>query len=577
MTGVPGTESGDDHASAAETGLDAVAADYWDCYLAVHPIGATAIGERRFDDRLDDPSPAAIEAQLGHLAELHNRAAEIEAASLGDAGRITRSALLDQLGRDSAELQAGLDEWMVDPLEGPQIAALDMEAIQPIATPEQGRAMVARWSAMGGWFDSFGANLRAGLAVGRVAVRAPVERSIDEIRTALAHTDDELPLLAPARVDHPDWQKAELDAFRTGLRRAVRDVIRPAMVRYLEVLESEVLPRARSDERPGILHLPGGATAYERLIEVHTSLPLGADEIHRTGLEEVARIDAELAALGARLLGEPDRKRLLQRLRSDPSLHFGSRDELFAKAETALDRARAAIPDWFGILPRSECVVVPIAEHEEKHSTIAYYRQPAVDGSRPGQYYINTSEPATRPRYEAEALAYHESIPGHHLQIAIAQELTHLPDFRRHLGPTAFFEGWGLYTERLADEMGLYSGDLDRIGVLSFDAWRACRLVVDTGIHALGWTRRRAIDFMVEHTALAENNITNEVDRYIVWPGQALAYKIGQLELLRLRDEARRELGAAFDIRAFHDAVLGNGALGLEPLGQIVAGRTTPA
>jgi uncharacterized protein (DUF885 family) len=258
-------------------------------------------------------------------------------------------------------------------------------------------------------------------------------------------------------------------------------------------------------------------------------------------------------------------------------MYFGSRQEVFAKAETALDRARAAIPGWFGILPVSACVVVPIAEHEEKHSTIAYYRQPAVDGSRPGQYYINTSEPETRPRYEAEALAYHESIPGHHLQIAIAQELTGLPDFRRHLGPTAFFEGWGLYTERLADEMGLYSGDLDRIGVLSFDAWRACRLVVDTGIHALGWTRRQAIDFTLEHTALAENNVSNEVDRYIVWPGQALAYKIGQLELLRMRDEARRDLGPAFDIRAFHDAVLGNGALGLKPLGQIVAGRAAPA
>ncbi len=208
--------------------------------------------------------------------------------------------------------------------------------------------------------------------------------------------------------------------------------------------------------------------------------------------------------------------------------------------------------------------------HEEEHSTIAYYRSPADDGSRPGQYYINTSHPETRPRYEAEALAYHEAIPGHHLQIAIAQELEGLPAFRRHLGPNAFFEGWGLYVERLADEMGLYSGDVDRIGVLSFDAWRASRLVVDTGMHALGWTRRQAIEFMVDHTALAENNIVNEVDRYIVLPGQALSYKAGQLELLRLRAEARERLGAAFDIRAFHDTVLGNGAVALPTLRAIV-------
>jgi uncharacterized protein (DUF885 family) len=218
----------------------------------------------------------------------------------------------------------------------------------------------------------------------------------------------------------------------------------------------------------------------------------------------------------------------------------------------------------------ADCTVVRMSEHEEKHSTIAYYRQPAVDGSRPGQYYVNTYAPETRPRYEAEALAYHESIPGHHLQIAIAQELTDLPEFRKHLGPTAFFEGWGLYTERLSDEMGLYSGDLDRIGILSFDGWRACRLVVDTGIHALGWTRRQAIDFMTAHTALAPNNIANEIDRYIVWPGQALAYKIGQLEILRLRAESRAAAGARFDIRAFHDAVLGQGAVGLETLAEIV-------
>jgi len=212
-----------------------------------------------------------------------------------------------------------------------------------------------------------------------------------------------------------------------------------------------------------------------------------------------------------------------------------------------------------------------MGEHEELHSTLAYYLSPAPDGSRPGQFFINTSEPETRPRYEAEVLAYHESIPGHHLQIAIAQEVAELPEFRRHLGVTAFFEGWGLYTERLADEMGLYTGDLDRMGMLSMDAWRACRLVVDTGMHALGWTRREAIEFMLANTALAENNIVNEVDRYIVWPAQALAYKTGQLELLRLRAEAEEALGSRFDVRSYHDAVLRNGALPLPTLRGVVA------
>ena len=208
--------------------------------------------------------------------------------------------------------------------------------------------------------------------------------------------------------------------------------------------------------------------------------------------------------------------------------------------------------------------------HEEEHSTIAYYREPAADGGRPGRYYINTSLPETRPRYEAQALAFHESVPGHHLQVAIGQELTGLPTFRRHADVTAFVEGWGLYSERLANEMGLYAGDLDRMGMLSFDAWRACRLVVDTGMHALGWSRGQAIAFMTEHSALAVNNITNEVDRYLSLPGQALAYKIGQLEIRRIRGEAEAALGPRFDVRAFHDAVLGHGPLPLSTLREAV-------
>jgi uncharacterized protein (DUF885 family) len=260
----------------------------------------------------------------------------------------------------------------------------------------------------------------------------------------------------------------------------------------------------------------------------------------------------------------------LRTLRSDPALYFSSRAEVESVARASLDRANAAIGHWFGRLPKAPCEVVVMPAHEEQHSTVAYYREPAADGSRPGQFYINTSAPETRPRYEAETLAFHESVPGHHLQIAIAQELDHLPAFRRFWGSTAYVEGWGLYTERLSAEMGLLSGDVDRFGVLSFDAWRASRLVVDTGIHALGWTRRAAIDFMTAHTALGSNNIANEVDRYIANPGQALAYKLGQLELLRLRSEARERQGDRFDIKAFHDAVLGQGALPLSALREVV-------
>jgi uncharacterized protein (DUF885 family) len=519
---------------------------------------------------LDDPTPEAIDAYRSHLAGCRAEAEALDPASLDDADRVTRSALIAQFDADEALLGSGMTAWNVDPLDGPQVAAFTLESIQSVATPEQARAMVERWQALGPWLDVHGRNLRHELANGRVGVRSPVQRVLDQIDEVLAGPDDDLPFLAPLKEDHPDWSTADRAAFDDGLRAAVLDVIRPALERYAAIVRDEILPAARPDDRPGLVHVAGGAEAYARLIQAHTSLPLGAEEIHAIGLAEVARIDAELAALGERVLGTADLPTIRARLRSDPALHFETGAEVFAKAEGAVARARAAIPDWFGILPRAECVVVAMAEYEEKHSTIAYYRNPAIDGSRPGQYYINTSEPQTRPRYEAETLAYHEAIPGHHLQIAIGQELSGLPEFRRHLGPTAFFEGWGLYTERLSDEMGLYSGDVDRIGILSFDAWRACRLVVDTGMHALGWTRQQAIDYMLEHNALAENNIVNEVDRYIVMPGQALAYKIGQLEMLRLRAEATNALGDRFDIRAFHDTLLGQGAVGLETLREIV-------
>jgi uncharacterized protein (DUF885 family) len=270
--------------------------------------------------------------------------------------------------------------------------------------------------------------------------------------------------------------------------------------------------------------------------------------------------------LGKKVLGTGNVATIQRRLRTDPAMHFKTADEVEHKAQQALARAKAAIPRYFGTLPKARCEVKVMGMHEAPQSTIAYYRNPPRDRSRPGYYMINTYRPETRPRYEAEALAFHESIPGHHLQISIAQELTDLPEFRKYEGVTAYVEGWGLYCERLANDMGLYSGDLDRIGMLSFDAWRACRLVVDTGMHAMGWSRQRAIDYMKENTVLAENNIVNEVDRYLTWPGQALAYKVGQLEILRLRAEAKRRLGSRFDIRKFHDVVLRNGAVALPEL-----------
>jgi uncharacterized protein (DUF885 family) len=546
--------------------LRELADEYWQAFLAFEPVFATSLGDRRFDSAVPSRSPEAIARHRATLNGVLRGARAIEASGLAAEDRVTLSELIAAADRDTAALAHDFEAWTVDPIEGPPVQALDLEAFQPARTPADGRALVGRWRAIEGWIDEHSANLRRGLADGRVAVRTPVEKAITILDVALDATPDEAALLAPARATHDDWPAAELEAFRRDVAAAVDEAVLPAFRRLRGVLADEILPRARSDEAPGVAGIPGGADAYRDLIRYHTSLPLTPDELHATGLAEVARIDAELESLGGRVLRTSGLADTIARLRGDPSLHFTTRDEVYEKAEEALANAREAIPGWFGRLPRAGCVVVRMGAHEEEHSTIGYYRQPAADGSRPGEYFINTSAPETRPRYEAEALAFHESIPGHHLQIAIGQELEGLPDFRRHLGPTAFFEGWGLYTERLAEEMGLYSGDVDRFGVLSFDAWRACRLVVDTGMHAFGWSRQRAIDFMLEHTALGPNNIANEVDRYIVWPGQSLAYKTGQLEMLRLRTRAETVRGPRFDVRAFHDVLLGSGAVSLTTL-----------
>ena len=543
--------------AAAPTALDRLADAYWEAFLRRHPTLATALGDRRFDDRLEDNSSEANRAWRALLDGF-----QLELADIGDDGdSTTRAALADALRVDHAVLDADVAAFTVDPMNGPQVELLNIPSYQPIRAPAEADALLERWRAMPAHLDQAVADLRRGTGEGRTAVAMLCTKVLQQLDELLDKPDAEWPLAEPAR---------QAPEIREQLLEVIGQEIRPAFERYRAVIVDEIAPNARSDDRPGLGHIPGGAEAYRLLTRAHTSLDIVPEDVHAVGLEEIRRIDGEFVELGARLLGTDGLAETLRALRNDPALHFATREEIEASARASLERANAAIGDWFGRLPKAPCEVVVMPAHEEKHSTIAYYRDPAADGSRPGQYYINTYAPETRPRYEAETLAFHESVPGHHLQLAIMQEVTELPAFRRFNGSTAYIEGWGLYTERLSEEMGLLSSETDRFGVLSFDAWRAARLVVDTGMHALGWTRQQAIDFMVEHTALGENNIANEVDRYISYAGQALAYKLGQLELLRLRSEARERQGDRFDIKRFHDAVLEQGALPLPVLRAVV-------
>jgi uncharacterized protein (DUF885 family) len=554
--------------SAASEQLAFLASTYWDERLAADPLEATELGDRRFDDKLPDQSPAGLAADRARLERLRKKVADVSAAELPPRERVTLALLGGQIDADLARASCGLEEWAVDAREGPQVVYLRLAELQAVRTVAEGRALATRWGKIGAAIDQETANLGRGLAAGKVSTKAEVGRVLGQLNELLAKPDAEWPLRAPAAALHNDWTPAERAALASAVDGAIAQGIRPAFVRYRDLLANDVLPRARDDAHAGISNVPGGAACYAKLIKVHTSLELPAKEIHEIGLAELARVQAEMRVLAKQALGTSELPEIRKRLLDDPSLRFRTRDEILASARATLARATAAEPRFLGRLPKQPCVVKRIEPYEEKDSPIAYYRPAAIDGSRPGAFYVDTYEPEKHPRFEFEALTFHESVPGHHIQIALAQELTGLPEFRKQLGVTAFVEGWGLYAEGLADELGLYSGPLERLGRLSFSAWRAIRLVVDTGVHALGWSRERAIAFMMENAALSRENVLNEVDRYIAWPGQALAYKLGELEIRRLRADAERRLGARFDLRAFHDALLDEGAVSLPVLRQ---------
>jgi len=548
----------DPAAGVTDDTLRALLTAHWEWQMRRLPTWATRLGDRRFDAELPDRSPAALEDARARRRAFLARATAVDPAALDRRDRVTHALFVDELEADIRLEILHTEQWAVSTRDNPYFELADVVQAHTIRDPEDGRTLLARLDAGDRLVDEMIGNLRAGLAAGRVAAAEAVRRTITQLDAELARPESGWGLAAPAS-DVPGVPAAAL-------------ALRPAIARYRDVLAGEILPRARTGDAEGIRALPDGDAAYRACIRFHLGFDRAPEDLHALGVAEIARIDRALVELGRRVLGAPDLAATIARLRGDPALYFSDAPSLLAAAQDALDRANAAIPRWFGTLPRTGCVISVIPPHEAPYTTIAYYQPPNPDGSKPGEYFVNTFRPEVRPRFELEALSWHEAVPGHHLQIAIAQELGELPAFRKHGGSTAYIEGWALYTERLADEMGLYSSDLDRIGMLSYDAWRASRLVVDTGLHALGWTRARAEAFMLEHTALTAENVSNEVDRYIAWPGQALAYKVGQLEFLALRAEAEQRLGARFDVRGFHDVVLGQGAVSLPVLRAQVEG-----
>jgi uncharacterized protein (DUF885 family) len=538
--------------------------------LAHDPLWASTLGEHRFDDRLPDVSAEGEAAQAAELQALLADVEAVDPVTLDAEDRVTHAMLRFETSAALDGLASRLPEFVIAPTMVGAHARL-LEAAPRVTLPEaaHAEALLDRYARVPAYLAQAADRLRTGVAAGRTPPARAVEQTIRQLDSYVAAPLEADPLLEPQPPD--DWPGAH--AWRERLAGLVAEVVRPALAAYRDALAADIAPHARPEERSGLAYLPDGGEVYERERRRYTSLVASdPDDLHAVGRAEIERLAAEYRRLGRAALGTGDLTEIFARLRDDPALRFSTSAEVQAAAESALRRAEAAMGGWFGRLPAAPCVVKPMQAHEVESGTIAYYEPPAVDGSRPGAYHVNTYAPDTRTRFESEALAFHEAVPGHHTQIAIAQELDHLPAFRRNALVNAYVEGWALYAERLADEMGLYASDVARLGMLAFDSWRAGRLVVDTGLHHLGWSRQQAVDYLRDNSPLARNNIDNEVDRYLVWPGQALGYKVGQLEIQRLRAAAEAALGDRFDLRAFHDVVLGHGSVPLAVLDDVVTG-----
>jgi uncharacterized protein (DUF885 family) len=540
--------------------------DYFRLHCAADPFKATVNGVSGFDGDVPDPSRAGEEWVRSALASIAADLAHVDVSGLDENDLISHEMLSASLRDEQDTHRFGLHEVAVTASVGgvwPLVVAAVPAA--NVADPGAAQQYLVRLQKLAGYFDQLRRRHLDAKADGRFPTALGVRQAIAQLDGYLATpvTHDPLIRTVPgSAVDTSQWRSRAGDIVESS--------VRPALARYRTTLAEELLPVGRGGDRVGVCHVPDGTPGYLAQVRAHTTTSMTPEQIHRIGLDLVAQLREEFAERGAQALATSDYREVIARLRDDLSLRFTAEAHIVDTVTRALRRAEDALPDWFYPYQIAACVVREMDPSEAVNSVLGYYLPPAADGSRPGAHVVNTLHPQLRTRFEYEALAFHESVPGHHLQSAVAQSLTWLPDFRRFAYITAHCEGWALYVERLCDEMGLYSDDLSRLGMVSFDAWRACRLVVDTGMHHLGWSRDQAIAFMRDNTALSDTNITNEIDRYIADPGQALAYMVGRLRIREMRDRARAAVGDGFTIQAFHDQLLSRGPLPLDTLDSVM-------
>jgi uncharacterized protein (DUF885 family) len=541
--------------------------EYWQDNLRHSPEFASSLGDKRYNDQISDYSVRAYNEQLEREQGYVLRLAAIDPTGFTQQEVISRDLLLRQFTEDQEASEFKEWEMPEDQMGGIHTVYPDLARQLSFTTVKDYDDWIARLHAIPKAFEEVSHNMSIGVQDHRVPPKYLMEKVLDQVKELAHQKPEDSPLAFPLKSFPSSVPAAEQARIKTEMLDAIGKEVLPAYLRFQRFLEVTYVPAGR--EQPGIWALEDGARYYQFRIRRETTTDLTPEKIHQIGLDEVKRDEAEMLVI-AKQMGFADVKSYQASLATNPKYHPASADALIAAYRGYVNAMQAKLPALFGHLPKAVLEVSTIPDYSAKSAPQAYYQQGSPDGSRPGRITVNIYNATERSLVDVEAIAYHEGIPGHHLQISIGEELQGLPEFRKYGGYTAFVEGWALYSERLGKDVGFYQDPNSDFGRLEADMWRAIRLVVDTGVHSQHWTREQVIDYFKAHSGMDDTNIQAETDRYIAWPGQALAYKIGQLKILELRDRAKKALGDKFDIRAFHDQVLDSGALPLDVLEQRV-------
>ncbi len=542
--------------------LQQLSQDFFQNSLDSSPTSAIMRGHKQYFDQIEEMNDETFEKETKKVNDFISRLENINAESLSNREKVTHGMLgfalssnKDSLLDRSWEFGAGVSGFTG--------FLIDYNQQMYVPDSESADMLLKRLELYKRLYTQIAEVQKLGLNNNRVATERNLLRTIDQLENYLGSSLEEDPLLLINF--SPEISESFIANWKEKAKKIIDVNIRPTVLTYLDQLKTEHIPKGRTDEHSGIMWIEGGEETYLRALRKYTGhKDITVQEVHNVGLSEIDRLKKEFFEIGENVFpGVSTPQEVLQKMQTEPSMRYESKEQMLQLAVDTIERAYKPLEEWFTVFPKSPCKVLPVPAESEQHAPPAYYYPPLPDGSRDGTYFLNTYKAETKSIFEAESVAFHEAIPGHHLDRTIAVELQDVPDFQKYVASTAFVEGWGLYSEQLANEMGLYSNDVQQLGRLGNDAWRACRLVLDTGMHGMGWSRDKAIKFFKENSPIEAINSEIETDRYIAWPGQACSYKMGQLKIEELRRKAENELGDKFDIRYFHDEVLCDGGITL--------------